>query len=261
MLRIISVLFFLLVMSCSYNELGPPDCTASDLRISVGNVTPSTDCGTADGAITLSATGGKLPYTFSLNGVTQSNVQFSGVHAGIYSITVTDAAGCETSTHGVTVPASNLLFDVDVHEDNGCVTGNGAFTIRIENGNEGYQFAYNDGPFSSDSIFSGITHGVHVISVKDTAGCMVKLNISVPRGTTGVSWQQEILPIVETKCALSGCHNGISRPDLRIYDKAKFYASSIKKFTQDKSMPFDGTLTEEQIKLIACWVDDGALNN
>jgi hypothetical protein len=66
---------------------------------------------------------------------------------------------------------------------------------------------------------------------------------------------------MNTYCALSGCHDGRRRPDLRLYERAKFYAKAIKSKTQDRSMPFEGSLTQEQIDVIACWVDDGALEN
>jgi hypothetical protein len=67
---------------------------------------------------------------------------------------------------------------------------------------------------------------------------------------------------MEKNCATTGCHNGVSRSnDFREYTSAKTFANSIKSKTQDRSMPFDGTLTQDQIDLIACWVDDGAVLN
>ncbi|MBT1703441.1 hypothetical protein [Chryseosolibacter indicus] len=80
-------------------------------------------------------------------------------------------------------------------------------------------------------------------------------------GQEVVSWELHILPIIRESCAISGCHNGISRIDLRKYELAKLHASEIKAFTQDRSMPFEGTITQQQINLIACWVDAGAPNN
>ena|SRR5688572_11439023 len=75
------------------------------------------------------------------------------------------------------------------------------------------------------------------------------------------SWQNEILPIMTGSCATTGCHDGVSRNDWTNYDEVMQYAASIKKRTQDKSMPFDGPLPQDQINKIACWVDNGALKN
>lgn len=76
------------------------------------------------------------------------------------------------------------------------------------------------------------------------------------------SWQKDILPILEKSCAVSGCHDGISRRDWTDYNEVNRYAAAFKQKTQDGSMPFDGPpLPREQINIIACWVDSGALNN
>lgn len=75
------------------------------------------------------------------------------------------------------------------------------------------------------------------------------------------SWQNDILPIMTTSCATNGCHDGISRRDWTNYNEVVTYAASIKARTQNKSMPFDGPLPQDQINKIACWVDNGALDN
>lgn len=78
----------------------------------------------------------------------------------------------------------------------------------------------------------------------------------------GTSWQKDILPIMEASCAGVGCHDGISRRDWTDYEEVKQYATAIKQRTQDRSMPFDGPpLPQEQINIIACWVDAGAPEN
>jgi hypothetical protein len=76
------------------------------------------------------------------------------------------------------------------------------------------------------------------------------------------SWENDILPLMKRSCAVEGCHDGISRRDWSQYDEVKRYASSAKLRTQNRSMPFEGPpLTQDEINLIACWVDNGALNN
>lgn len=77
-----------------------------------------------------------------------------------------------------------------------------------------------------------------------------------------ISWQNDILPIMETSCAGAGCHDGISRRDWTDYNEVKQYSTAIKQRTQDRSMPFDGPpLPQDQIDIISCWVDAGAPNN
>jgi hypothetical protein len=174
---------------------------------------------------------------------------------------VRDANGCIATVENISIKADDFDFEAEIMADNACLTGSGKVVIDVEQNNPPYQFRIGTGDFGDDNSFSGLQEGNHTIAVQDNSNCIITLMVTVPHGFTGVSWENEILPIMSTSCALSGCHNGVSRPDLRLYDNAKFYANSIKTKTKDRSMPRDGTLTQQQIDRIACWVDDGALEN
>lgn len=249
--------------SCSNNDAPKPvDCTLSGLSVIVENIVPATDCSATDGVITVHATGGEPPYMYRLNnGDNQQEGNFDGIQAGVYSVKVIDHHECEVYAENIVVPAEGLSFNTTIQDDDGCLNDNGSVTIDILEGTGPFQYQYNDGNFTGNNFFADLPAGDHLFSVRTADGCTVRLNVTIPRAATGVSWAQEILPVIETKCALFGCHNGDARPDLRNYNNALFYASSIKKFTRDRSMPFDGSLTQAQIDLIACWVDDGAMNN
>ncbi len=87
-------------------------------------------------------------------------------------------------------------------------------------------------------------------------------NMSPPedRCIEGISFQMDIKPIIESKCIQ--CHNGDVQPlDFKNYQTIKNNAARVKTLTASRVMPKQGSLTEEQIKLIGCWVDDGAPNN
>lgn len=79
----------------------------------------------------------------------------------------------------------------------------------------------------------------------------------------------DVQPIIETKCAISGCHNGDMGGDVDWTNFEKFQeraASGLIKLrvTHRIMPPSDspaGPLTQEQINAIACWADAGALNN
>ena len=82
-----------------------------------------------------------------------------------------------------------------------------------------------------------------------------------PCDPASVSWQRDILPIMINACSTSGCHDGISRRDWKNYNEVRQYADAIRKRTLDRSMPFDEPLPQNQIDLIVCWVEGGAVNN
>ena len=251
----------LLALSCS-DEEDPVDCEKQGPLLSLGIVTDATSCSIADGVINVSASQGLEPYEFSLNDFPgQSSGQFNNLSAGIYTVKAKDANGCTHEIENVSIKAADFTFTADLTADNSCLGSNGSVRIDVTAGNPPYTYKIGTGSFSDANTFSGLGTGNHSITVKDNNECSVTLSITIPRGFSGVSWNNEIKPIMENSCALSGCHNGSSRPDLRKFENAKFYAKTIKTKTQDRSMPRDGMLTQQQIDIIACWVDDGALQN
>lgn len=80
-----------------------------------------------------------------------------------------------------------------------------------------------------------------------------------------VSLTTDVQPIVNNNCAVSGCHvSGAQSPDLSTKQNIIDRASRIKQRTQSRSMPPPGsgiTLTDEEIAILGCWVDNGANDN
>ncbi|HLU94758.1 MAG TPA: hypothetical protein VKZ54_11560 [Membranihabitans sp.] len=75
-----------------------------------------------------------------------------------------------------------------------------------------------------------------------------------------ISFVADIQPIINSKCIM--CHDGsMPIPDFRTYEVIKSRASLVKELTATRVMPKTGSLTDAQIKLIGCWVDDGAPDN
>ncbi len=254
----------LLVVVASCTEGDVPkvfDCTTSSLTLSIQAIQQASACDASDGSITVSVSGGAAPYVFSVGGPEQQEGAFSGLNPGIYTATVTDANGCVAQVPNVTVPAAGFTVTTGLTPDTSCLEGTGGVTLEVADGTPPYQYRLADGPFGDSNVFVGLRRGTHVLTVRDDAGCEVQLHVTIPRGITGVSWKNDVLPIVKMSCALNGCHDGLVRPDLSRYDKARFYAAKMKEYTQDGSMPFEGSITQNEIDLIGCWVDDGAPEN
>lgn len=77
-----------------------------------------------------------------------------------------------------------------------------------------------------------------------------------------VAFSTQIAPIIQANCAVSGCHAaGAILPELTSFEKRKASAAEIKHETQSLHMPPPSSgksLTQEEINLIACWVNQGA---
>ncbi|HEY5692394.1 MAG TPA: hypothetical protein VIS49_13125 [Cyclobacteriaceae bacterium] len=264
--KFITLVSFAFLLGCSSDDIGEPvvDCSKSSLSIALTSSIDASGCATADGSFVVTASGGKSPYTYSLNATTNSSGSFNGLALGSYEVKVVDADQCERLLSvDILATGATLQMQFVVVQDSECLTNNGSIDATASGGTPPYEFSLNGGTFGSSSTFTSLMHGNYTVEVKDSQNCVFIKNASVPRGNTGVSFAAQIQPIINTKCAITGCHNGDNGAarNWTVYDNVKTNAANIKTRTGNGSMPLNGSLTQEQINLIACWVDDGALNN
>ncbi|MGK7392406.1 MAG: hypothetical protein ACNS60_18775 [Candidatus Cyclobacteriaceae bacterium M2_1C_046] len=261
----------LFIFSSCESEQGPQpvDCTTSDLVINVVSVTDASGCTTSDGAVTLSAAGGTGPYEFKLHDASflevrplQPSGTFDALQSGSYLATVVDDNGCEVAIEfQILQGTSSLAFNSTSSTSSGCETSNATITVDAT-GDGNLQFKLNEGNFTTNNIFENVAAGEHTVTITDDSGCTATKQVKVH---SGVSYDTQVKPILINNCAISGCHdgsNGASR-NWTVFSNVQDKAENIKTRTSNGTMPPEGngTLTQEQIDLIACWVDDGALNN
>jgi len=250
--------------SCVYHDLNHTvDCAAVQVEIQIDEQVNASTCGAADGRIVLHAEGGQAPYTYSIReGEHQSTGTFEGLMSGLYTVTMIDQNSCQTAYDNIVISVDNFSVSLTATADTDCVTGNGQVEVTVHENTGPYRYAIDGGAFTDSPLIEGLKHGNHLLTIADASSCGVSMNVSIPRGVTGVSWQNDILPIMKTQCSITGCHNGFSRPnDWRVYGQVKANAAEIRKRTQNKSMPFDTEMPRAYIDLIACWVDEGARDN
>jgi hypothetical protein len=216
------------------------------------------ECVLKNGSIEVSATGGTGSYLFQLNGgEPQTASVFVDLGAGVYLISAVDDNNC-SGTLEVSVQNKDGLNITFQTTEAGCNGSNGTIAIEAFNGVEPYLYKINGSSFSDNNAFSGLASGNHDVVVKDDTGCELTQTIKV---RSGISYSASIEPIIETNCILSGCHNGSQFPDFRNFNNVQANAAQIKTLTGNRTMPEDGSLTQSEIDMIACWVDDGAANN
>lgn len=233
------------------------DCSGSDLSIEVIDFVKS-DCD-VPGSVSLDASGGEGNYTYSLNNKDfQSSSTFTDLFAGNFTFSVKDDVGCiqnisftlESEPTGITLNLTGSKSE--------CTNDTGSITAEASGGFGTLKFSLDGGDFTDISQFDLVSPGNHVVSVKDEEECEVVKEIQI---TTTTSLDRDIMPIILNDCAISGCHNGSQSPRLNSKNEVINNAERIKSETQAGSMPRDRTLTQTQIDLIACWVDDGAEDN
>jgi len=220
----------------------------------------NSNCENADGMINVVVTGssGVLQYKLD-NGNFQQNPLFNNLVSGSYIITVQDESGCEVSLEGMVLANPSTINLSFTTVSAGCGTNNGSIDVMASGGSGNFLYSLNDGSFQSNSIFSDLGRGTYDIKVQDDADCLVTSSASI---LSGVSYSNLVSPIISNSCAITGCHvSGTGRVNFTIFSNIQANATGIKSRTATGNMPRTGSLTQEEIDLIACWVDDGALDN
>ncbi len=251
------------LIGCSDSVEEPDlDCTQSDLAVSVASSTEP-NCSTA-GSITVAGSGGTAPYEFSIDGTSfQSSTTFSDISAGTYTITVQDSDGCTATVAAELIAGPDGITLNLSSTDAECGSPTGTITASATGGDGSYTFSLNGGSSQTTGDFTDIPNGAHEVEVTDGDGCSATQSVIVSSGT---SWASDVMPIIDSNCAVSGCHNGDngSIPNFTVFNTVQTGAENIKSRTGNRSMPPSTsglTLSNDEIELIACWVDDGAQNN
>lgn len=251
------LLFGLAACTSDQTNAPTPVCEA-DLVLELTNVLPSA-CGIASGGFTVNVmSGGAADETpeFSINdGPFQASPDFTELTAGTYSVAARRGV-CEGS---VTVSVNNsdgLSVTVTV-ENASCGDPNGSVTAVATDASGDVIYSLDGGPGQDTPAFIGLATGTYTLTATDDIGCVVEQEFTVMSTVTFTS----IKTIVSTNCAIPSCHGGSQAPDFREDDNIVARAERIKARTGARTMPpgFSGmTLTDEEITMIACWVDDGA---
>ena len=125
--------------------------------------------GGSSGSATITTTGGNSPYTYlASTGATVSTL--SGLTAGVYSYTVTDANACK-AIQTLTITQPSALATSTTVSNVLCNGGSsGSATITITGGNSPYMYLASTG--ATVSTLSGLTAGAYTYTVTDNNGCV-----------------------------------------------------------------------------------------
>jgi len=161
-------------------------CTASEtttitepdlLEVTFGSVT-HVDCnGNSTGSAQAQPTGGTPPYTYSWsNGQTSQTA--TGLAAGPYTVTVTDANGCQAFESIEITEPDELIVSVTDQNDPSCFGNNdGNITVEAAGGTGDYNFNWDNA--MSGAAITGLAAGTYEVTVSDENGCIAILSIEL----------------------------------------------------------------------------------
>ena len=133
--------------------------------------------GTGDIAVNIS--GGTMPYTFSWsNGATSQNL--SGVSAGMYSLTVTDNAGCASTQNFTLAAPVPLTLAPDMVSNVSCYGfSDGSASVVASGGIGIYTYSWMTNPPQNTAMISGAAADTIGVTVTDEAGCVEDLTVII----------------------------------------------------------------------------------
>jgi hypothetical protein len=125
-------------------------------------------CGQSDGAINLNVSGGTAPYNFLWSGG-QISEDLTGIPAGTYSVTVTDANGCTTFTSSV-IPGNTISFALGGSSapNSSCTQNNGSIDLSV-NPAGAYTFLWSNTAGTED--LSNLNAGTYTVTVTAVGNC------------------------------------------------------------------------------------------
>jgi gliding motility-associated-like protein len=152
------------------------DTIVSVLPISLVNINSlnivQPNCAGNTGSITVNASGGVMPYTYSKNGTSfATGSTFNNLSSGSYTITVKDANGCTATSVAVLNSIGNMAFASASVVYPTCIT-TGSITVSGSGGTTPYTYAINTGTYGTSSTFSPLTAGTYIVHLKDANGCI-----------------------------------------------------------------------------------------
>ncbi len=163
-----------------------------------GQASPMSNCATDNGVIDLVVSPpGAYTYTWS-NGMTTEDL--SGLPAGPFTVSVTDASGCVASSsftvaNTTSFPAANATQTAEI-----CGLANGSIDLTVSGGVPPYSFQWSGGQGGNEDL-NDIPAGPYEVTVSGANGCSTVFNAVVPGNSVPVSLSGSATP--STNCVVN----------------------------------------------------------
>lgn len=134
-----------------------------------------------NGSATVTASEGTAPYTYSWNTTpVQTLATANGLLAGTYSVTVTDANSCQTSS-SVTLTEPESITAIIIAQTDVFCSGNstGSATIGATGGTAPYSYLWTTLPIQTSDTAINLALGTYTVTVTDANGCFTNQQVTI----------------------------------------------------------------------------------
>jgi hypothetical protein len=126
--------------------------------------------GTASSAtITVTPTGSMPPLTYTWSPNPQITPVATGLVPGMYSVTVSDAIGCSTTSMLVITQPAQLTTTLNVVNTSSCTVNDGSITALVSGGTPGYTYLWSNG--ETTTAITGLAQESYTCIISDSNGC------------------------------------------------------------------------------------------
>jgi large repetitive protein len=151
-------------------------------------------CGNANGTATGTGSGGTGPYTYSWNTTPVQNTQTAtGLLAGTYIVTVTDANNCTTTATVTVSSALSPTVTITASTNVTCYGGtNGSATAAGSGGTGPYTYSWNTTPVQNTATATNLAAGTYIVTVTDANLCTSTTTVTITQPLQITATQSQV---------------------------------------------------------------------
>jgi hypothetical protein len=159
------------------------------------------------GSATATATGGTFPYSFAWAPGGSTLATASGLSAGTYTVTVTDAHGCSATN---AAPIATITQPTAIRDSVASITypscngGKGSATIGVKGGTPPYSYTWTGG-VSTTATANNISSRTYTVTIKDKHSCVSVLVFTL---TQPLAIRDTIVSSEKVNVSCRGGNNG-----------------------------------------------------
>jgi len=157
--------------------------TINPLPVLSGAATDIACHGQSTGSVDITLSGGTAPYTYAWSGtgISAGAEDQTSLGAGVYTVIVTDAAGCSTPFTQFTITEPPVLSGTVTSQTNVTLFGgnDGSVTASGSGGVAPYTFSIDGGTAQASGTFGSLIAGTHNIAITDNHLCVFDLQVVI----------------------------------------------------------------------------------
>ncbi|WP_053978390.1 LamG-like jellyroll fold domain-containing protein [Mangrovimonas xylaniphaga] len=134
----------------------------------------------SNGYVTVTVENGTPGYTYSWNtSPVQTTATASGLSAGTYSVTITDANGCTTTASATVNEPTELTSTISGNNVSCYGFNDGTASVSVSGGTAPYEYTWNTSPVQNSSVANNLTAGNYEVIIEDVEGCQITETITI----------------------------------------------------------------------------------